>query len=130
MSIQNADEDRVYYAKPGENVKIKVKGLDEKDIEKGFMICTQDDNCLVSSEFEVNIEILELPEHKSIMSSGYQAVLHIHSVAEECEISFIKAKYDDIKKLYVDASYLKSNMKAVARIKTYRNICIEKYESN
>lgn len=71
MSIHNSEEDRVYYAKPGENVKIKVKGLDEKDIEKGYMISTQDDTCMVSNEFEAIIDVLELPEHKSIMSSGY-----------------------------------------------------------
>jgi len=56
--------------------------------------------------------------------------VHIHCGAEECEISFIKAKYDETKKTYVDATFLKSSMKAIARIKTNRNICIEKYEVN
>ena len=56
------------------------------------------------------------------MSSGYQAVIHVHCAAEECELSFIKAKYDESKKLYVDASYLKSNMKAIVRIKVSLSI--------
>lgn len=46
------------YAKPGENVKIKLKGIDEeneKEIRRGFMICNNDDYCPVCFEIETEL---------------------------------------------------------------------------
>lgn len=37
----------MYYAFAGENVKIRVKGLDDNDIKRGHMICSTDDLCPV-----------------------------------------------------------------------------------
>jgi len=31
----NSKDQSVYYAKPGENVKIKVKGLEDEDVARG-----------------------------------------------------------------------------------------------
>lgn len=33
------------------------------------------------------MQLLDLLEHKSIFTAGYKAVLHIHSLVEECEIT-------------------------------------------
>jgi len=48
QQIFNSEENSVFYAKPGENVRIKIKGLDEEDLIKGTMICNQDDLCPVT----------------------------------------------------------------------------------
>jgi peptide chain release factor subunit 3 len=61
----------VFYATPGENIKIKIKGIEEEDLLEGTMICNQDDVCMVTQEIECEINILELPEHKAIFSTGY-----------------------------------------------------------
>ena len=37
--IFNTQDNRVQYAKPGENVKLKIKGLEEEDIQRGMVIC-------------------------------------------------------------------------------------------
>ena len=39
-------------------------------------------------------QILDLLEHKAIFTAGYKAVLHIHSLVEECEISKLLAQVD------------------------------------
>ena len=44
--------------------------------------------------FNAQLQILELLEHKSILSAGYKAVLHVHSVVEECEITKLLAQMD------------------------------------
>lgn len=50
--IYDAKDRRLYYAPPGENVKFKIKGnLNEDDIQRGFMICSTDELCGVSTEF-------------------------------------------------------------------------------
>ena len=35
--IFNTEDQRVKYAKPGENVRLKVKNIEEVDIKRGFM---------------------------------------------------------------------------------------------
>jgi len=61
-------DNKLVWAGPGENIKIKVKGLEEDDLEKGTMICNTDDFCQVTTEFIAQLQILELNEHKKIMS--------------------------------------------------------------
>jgi len=41
--IYNGEDNRVMYAMPGENVKLKVKGVEEDDIMRG-MVITDIDN--------------------------------------------------------------------------------------
>lgn len=74
------------YAQPGENIKIKVKGLEEDDLQRGHMICDIDNHCHVTQEFFAFVDILELPEHKQILSQGYSCVMHIHASVHEIEI--------------------------------------------
>lgn len=40
------------------------------------------------------VQILDLLEHKAIFSAGYKAILHLHSLVEECEITQMVAQID------------------------------------
>ena len=55
-----------------------------QDILPGFVLCEPSLPCHVGSKFEAQIVILE---HKSIICAGYGAVLHIHNVVEEVQIT-------------------------------------------
>jgi len=46
----------------------------------------------ICNEFEAEIQIIDLPEHKAIMSTGYTCVLHIHSAMEEVYVKEVKSK--------------------------------------
>jgi len=46
--ILDSRDRSIYYAKAGENVKVKVKGLDDEDIKKGYMICDITEPCHVT----------------------------------------------------------------------------------
>lgn len=48
----------------------------------------------VSDLFEAEVEILELLPYKPILSKGYQCILHIHTVADECHIKDIMVAYE------------------------------------
>lgn len=50
--------------------------------------------------------ILELPEQKKIMSSGYECVMHMHAISEECEVSHIEAKVEKGTGKLLKATYL------------------------
>jgi peptide chain release factor subunit 3 len=43
----------------------------------------------ISELFEAEIEILELLDYKPIISKGYQCILHIHSITDDCVIKDI-----------------------------------------
>ena len=40
------------------------------------------------------MQLLDLLEHKSIFTAGYKAILHIHSLVEECEITSLISALD------------------------------------
>ena len=51
------------------------------------MVCSNLNYCQESAELKANITILELPEQKKLISSGYECVMHMHAIAVEISIS-------------------------------------------
>lgn len=80
------ESDEIKYERPGENVRVKLSGVEEDDISTGFVLSSISNPIQAVLEFEAQLQILELLEHKAIFTAGYKVVLHIHSVVEECEI--------------------------------------------
>merc|ERR1719423_538027 len=68
----------------GENVKVKLSGIEQSDTQPGFVLCDPAMPCKTGRKFDAQVVILE---HKSIICAGYSAVCHIHSVAEEVTVS-------------------------------------------
>jgi len=106
--IFNAKDERLPFAMAGENVKIKMKGIDESDTKRGDIICNNLNYCQETYEFKATINVLEIPETKKLMSSGYECVLHMHAIAEQIEIFKVEAKWDAVNKKNVQATFLKS----------------------
>uniref|UniRef100_A0AAY4DIL9 Tr-type G domain-containing protein n=1 Tax=Denticeps clupeoides TaxID=299321 RepID=A0AAY4DIL9_9TELE len=71
-------------AAPGENLKLRLKGIEEEEILPGFILCNAENLCHTGRTFDAQIVIIE---HKSIICPGYNAVLHIHTCIEEVQIS-------------------------------------------
>ena len=42
----------------------------------------------------LTLQILDLLDHKAIFTAGYKAILHIHSLVEECEATNLLAVID------------------------------------
>lgn len=78
-----SDDDEVNRVVPGENVKIKVKGIEEEDVSPGFVLCDSLNPIRTGRIFDAQLVILE---HKSIICAGYSAVMHIHCAAEEVTV--------------------------------------------
>ncbi|KAL3702206.1 hypothetical protein R1sor_020228 [Riccia sorocarpa] len=124
------DNDEVSYAKPGENLRIRLSGVEEEDISSGFVLSSVARPIPVVLEFDAQLQILELLDHKAIFTAGYKAVLHIHSVVEECEIIELlqeidpKTKKPKKKKVL----FVKSGAVVVVKIQVFEAICVEKFE--
>lgn len=103
-------------AGPGENLKLRLKGIEEEEILPGFILCSPDSLCHSGRTFDAQVSSrsytaapgfithvkivgskqhnlilglfqIVIIEHKSIICPGYNAVLHIHTCIEEVQIT-------------------------------------------
>jgi len=81
-------------AKPGENVRFALKGIDEENVHSGYVICSVKQPIPCQTTFVCQLSILELLPHKSVFSAGYNAVIHIHTAVEECTLKVLLELYD------------------------------------
>ncbi|XP_020270278.1 eukaryotic peptide chain release factor GTP-binding subunit ERF3A isoform X2 [Asparagus officinalis] len=130
LGIQ-CDENKVRQAGPGENTRVKLSGIEEEDILSGFVLSSVANPIGVVSEFEAQLQILELLDN-AIFTAGYKAVLHIHSIVEECEIVDLIEEIDvkkksDPKKKKRKPLFVKNGAVVKCRIQVNNLICIEKF---
>jgi peptide chain release factor subunit 3 len=115
-------------AVPGDNVRLRLKGIDEEDIRTGFVLCTPNALVPFSNCFDAQLMILE---HRSILCAGYSAVMHIHQVEVECTLEKLLAEIDKKtgKIAKRNPKFVKPGMKCIVRVQTQQPICIEPYKS-
>lgn len=123
------ESDEIKYARPGENVRVKLSGVEEDDISTGFVLSSISNPIQAVLEFEAQLQILELLEHKAIFTAGYKAVLHIHSVVEECEIMELLEQMDPRTKkpMKKKCLFVKTGAVVLCRIQVNDTICVEKF---
>lgn len=110
---------------PGENVKLKVSGVEEEDVSPGFVICALDAPCNTGRIFDAKIVILE---HKSIICAGYSAVLHLHTVAEEVTIKNLICLIDKKTGKKTPTRFIMQDQIGIARFEVNGGmICIETF---
>jgi len=124
----NTETHALQRAKPGENIKITVRGIEEGNVSAGFVLC---DNNLVPclTEFEVMLAVNELSKEKSLLTAGYEAILHLHTCVEECTVSELVAQVDtktnqESKK---KPTFVKSNSVVRCRLQTTKPVPIESF---
>ncbi|PIN18098.1 Polypeptide release factor 3 [Handroanthus impetiginosus] len=122
------DEDRVRRAGPGENLRVRLSGVEEEDILAGFVLSSVAKPIHAVSEFVAHLQILELLDN-AIFCAGYKAVLHIHSVVEECEIVELMTQIDPKTKKPMKKRplFVKKGALVVCRVQVNNLICIEKF---
>ena len=76
-------------ARPGENVLVRVKGIEEEDVQEGFVLSYTDRPTKRSCLFEAQVAVLDLLDHKPILAVGYEAMLHVHVLTTECTLTSI-----------------------------------------
>merc|ERR1719476_940128 len=68
------------------DVEMSQAGVGEDDLTKGFVLCPLADPIRVVTKFKAQLQVIELPEERPVMTAGYRSVLHVHVAAEECEL--------------------------------------------
>jgi peptide chain release factor subunit 3 len=85
VSVYINDEEMAY-ASCGENVTMKMSGVTEDQLSKGFVLSLAAEPCRSVTKFKAQLQVIELPEERPVLTSGYKAVIHCHVAIEECEI--------------------------------------------
>eukprot|EP00126_Sphaerothecum_destruens_P013501 Sdes_comp23112_c0_seq1m21427 len=120
------DEEEVSYAVSGDNVKIKLKGIEEDEIMPGFIVCDTRNFCHSTKVFDAKVVIVE---HKSIIAPGYTAVMHIHTCAEEVSlvkfICMVDKKTGEKKR---SKNFVKQDEVCIARFECQGAVCMEKFK--
>lgn len=77
------EEQEVATAQAGDNIKLKLKGIEEDEVSTGFVICHPEKPVHVAKHFVAKLMVMDI---KNIIAPGYTAVMHIHMASEEVTI--------------------------------------------
>ncbi|EED21167.1 translation release factor eRF3, putative [Talaromyces stipitatus ATCC 10500] len=129
-ALYGETEDEISTATCGDQVRIRLRGIEEEDILPGFVLCSPKRPVHCVSAFEAKIRILEL---KSILSAGYNCVLHVHSAIEEVTIAALLHKLEPGtgRKSKKPPAFASRGQTIIARLEVTGSagaVCVEKYE--
>lgn len=90
LAIFQEDEE-VNQAFNGDNVRIRLKGVEEDEVSAGFVLCGLKKPVHAVTRFQAQLVIMEYP---SIICGGYTAVMHAHTACEEVSLVGLLHKID------------------------------------
>ncbi|KAJ3830550.1 eukaryotic polypeptide chain release factor 3 [Lentinula raphanica] len=124
--IYNEIEDEVADAFCGDNVRIRIRGVDDEDISPGFVLSSPAKPIHAVRQFEAQLAILE---HKNIICAGYSAVMHVHTLSEEVTLISLLHYFDKAtgRKSKKPPQFAKRGQKIVALIETTAAVCVERF---
>lgn len=126
VTIYNETEQECEAAFCGEQVRLKIKGIEEEDLQPGYVLTSPKNPVKTVTRFEAQIAIVEL---KSILSNGFSCVMHVHTAIEE--VTFVQLKHKLEKgtnrKSKKPPAFAKKGMKVIAVLETTEPVCAETY---
>lgn len=127
VAIFNEQEEEVPAAISGDNVRVKLKGVDHEDVSVGFVLSDPVNPVHVATHFEAQLAILE---HRNIICAGYSAVVHCHTVSQEASLAALLHYYDKKtgKKSRRGPQFAKRGMKIIALVELAAPICVERFK--
>ncbi|VDL62729.1 unnamed protein product [Hymenolepis diminuta] len=124
LQILNDDEE-VEGSAAGDNVKLKLKNVEEEDVSPGFVLCSPDNLCHVAHVFDVQLVIVD---YKSIICPGFTAVMHIHACVQEIRFRSILCRIDrkTNEKTDIRPRFIKQDDVAIVRFEAMNGcVCLE-----
>ncbi|KAI1101250.1 hypothetical protein F4804DRAFT_335438 [Jackrogersella minutella] len=129
-ALYGETEEEMQIAQCGDQIRLRLRGIEEDDISAGFVLCSPKRLVHNVSTFEAQIRILEL---KSILSAGFNCVIHVHSAVEEVTFAALlhKLQKGTGRKSKVPPTHAKRGDSIIARMQVTGgagSVCIEKFE--
>ncbi|KAL8744522.1 MAG: hypothetical protein Q9190_003240 [Brigantiaea leucoxantha] len=129
-ALYGETEEEIQAAQCGDQVRIRIRGVEEEDISAGFVLCSPKRPVHCVTAFEAQIHLLEL---KSILSAGFNCVIHVHSAIEEVTFAALLHKLEKGtgRKSKKAPAFGKQGMAIIARLEVTSaagRLCVETYE--
>ncbi|EGD75654.1 eukaryotic polypeptide chain release factor 3 [Salpingoeca rosetta] len=125
------DDEERDLCRSGDNVKLKLKNIEEEEIAKGHVLCQLKQPCSVCTVFDAQLVILEW---KTIIAPGFKAVLHLHSAIEEVTlerlICHINKKTNRPDKEKGRPRFVKQGDVCIARLRVSQSVCVETFKDH
>ncbi|KAI9046357.1 translation termination factor GTPase eRF3 [Aspergillus affinis] len=129
-ALYGETEDEIATATCGDQVRMRLRGVEEEDILPGFVLCSPKRLVHTVSSFEAKIRILDL---KSILTAGYSCVMHVHSAVEEVTFGALlhKCEPGTGRKSKRPPPFANKGQTIIARLdvtSTAGAVCVERFE--
>lgn len=129
-ALYGESEEEIQQAACGDQVRIRIRGVEEEDVIPGFVLCSPKRPVHCVQAFEAQIMLLEL---KSILSAGFNCVLHVHSAIEEVTFAALLHHLEKGtgRKSKKPPAFGKQGQSIIARLEVIGgagSVCVEKYE--
>lgn len=129
-ALYGETEDELTNAKVGDQVRLRLRGVEEDEFFPGFVLCSPKRPVHCVSAFEAKIRILDL---KNILTAGFNCVLHVHSAVEEVTFAALLHKLEPGtgRKSKRPPAFVNKGQTIIARLEvtsTAGAVCVEKYD--
>ncbi|PVU93236.1 hypothetical protein BB561_003381 [Smittium simulii] len=125
VTIFSENEQEIESSICGDNIKLRLRGVEEEDISEGHVLCDSGHPCHGTTTFDAQLVIVDA---KNIIAAGYNSILHIHGAVEEVLISeFLHLMDKKGRKSRKPPHFVKKGQSCIARLTTNEPICIEKF---
>lgn len=111
----------------GENVKVKVKGVEEGGVTPGFVLCDPSNPIKSCKVFDAQVVVLD---YASIICPGKQFVLHLQAIIEEVTLKALICLVDKKtgEKSKTRPRFIKQDQIAIVRFQSEDVICMETFK--
>ncbi|RAL16256.1 translation termination factor GTPase eRF3 [Aspergillus homomorphus CBS 101889] len=128
-ALYGETEDEIATGSCGDQVRMRLRGVEEEDLLPGFVLCSPRRLVHCVSAFEAKIKILEM---KSILSAGFNCVMHVHSAVEEVTVAALLHKLEPGtgRRSKRPPPFANKGMTVIARIEvtsTAGQVCVEPF---
>merc|ERR1712226_9237 len=113
----------------GENVKVKLKGVDESGVTPGFVLCDPTNPIKSCRIFDAQVVVLD---YGSIIAPGKQFVLHLQAITEEVTLKALICLVDKKtgEKSKTQPRFIKQDQIAIVRFTAEDVICMETFKDH
>jgi len=124
-----SDDIEVTKVTGGENVKVKIKGVEEDQVAKGFVLCDPSNPIKSCRTFDAQVAVLD---YASIICAGKTFVLHLQAIIEEVTLKALICLVDKKtgEKSKTRPRFIKQDQVAIVRFQSDDVICMETFKDH
>jgi len=118
---------RLANAQAGESLRIRIKVAEDIDISRGSVLTDPGRSYPAVKQFRAKLRVLDLLEHKPLLTAGYQCVLHIHTAVLDCSILQIEGVVDPVTHQRQRIPYGRSQSRLIVTIEATESVSVAAY---